>query len=286
MDTGPLRWASSEGAFLFQVPDEDSMFPLETTILLSSTLFAISIFLEHGQLKFNGEELGIIRLNFHPPHNYDVDAEQEPTQESFVIHSSYKDSFCFQSIFCGGEITNELSEFEKAFLDSVVNNVLDKLAKEGRSVSDIPFLKDRVIIDEVEEMLGEIDNKYKALAASWALSIGPDSSELSRFDFTDVYYNGKIQVKDLFYDLGDRAIESFNQILLDKEGKMVLYKIAKSLVGLSSLLYGDDNITEDKLNFAQSEIILEAENSKKLYRLDVRAYDVEGEAFCDITIMA
>jgi len=90
----------------------------------------------------------------------------------------------------------------------------------------------------------------------------------------------------LFYDLGDRAIESFNQILLDKEGKMVLYKIAKSLVGLSSLLYGNDNISDDKLNFAQSEIILEAEHSKKLYRLDVRSYDVEGEAFCDITIMA
>jgi len=285
MDTGPLRWASSEGAFLFQVPDEGSMFPLETTILLSSTLFAISIFLEHGQLKFNGEELNIIRLNFHPPHNLEVDDEQVADQDSYVIHSSYKGSFCFQSIFCGDDITNELSEFEKAFLDSVVNNVLDKLAKEGRSVSDIPFLKDRVIINEVEEMLNEIDNKYKSLAASWALSVGPED-EASRFDFHDVYYNGKIQVKDLFYDLDDRAIEAFNQILLDNEGKMILYKIAKSLVGLSSLLYGDDNISEDKLNFAQSEIILEAENSKKLYRLDVRAYDVEGEAFCDITIMA
>ncbi|MHA1125098.1 MAG: hypothetical protein ACTSO7_05715 [Candidatus Heimdallarchaeota archaeon] len=285
MDTGPLRWASSEGAFLFQVPDEGSMFPIETTILLSSSLFAISIFLEYGQLKFNDEELNIIRLNFPPPHNIVTLDEQEANRAGYVIHSSYKGNFCFQSIFHGSEITNELSEFEKAFLDSVVNNVLDKLAKEGRSVSDIPFLKDRIIIDDVEEMLKEIDNKYKALAASWSLSVGPDS-EISRFDFTDVYYNGKIQVKDLFYDLDDRAIESFNQILLDKEGKMVLYKIAKSLVGLSSLLYGDDNISEDKLNFAQSEIILEAENSKKLYRLDVRSYDVEGEAFCDITIMA
>jgi hypothetical protein len=280
-----MRWASSEGAFLFQVPDEDTMFPLETTILLSSSLFAIAIFLEHGQLKFNDEQLNIIRLNFPPPFNLETEEGQETNNEGYVIHSSYKGDFCFQSIFHAGEITNELSEFEKAFLDSVVNNVLDKLAREGRSVSDIPFLKDRVIINEVEEMLREIDNKYKSLAASWSLSIGPES-EISRFDFTDVYYNGKIQVKDLFYDLGDRALESFNQILLDKEGKIVLYKIAKSLVGLSSLLFGDDNISDDKLNFAQSEIILEAVHSKQLYRLDVRSYDVDGEAFCDITIMA
>ena len=67
---------------------------------------------------------------------------------------------CFQSIFHSQDVTNQLSEFETAFLDSVVSNLLATLEKEGRSVSDIPFLKDRIVIDEIEEMLHEIDNIY------------------------------------------------------------------------------------------------------------------------------
>lgn len=279
MQEGPLRWATSEGVFLFQVPDKETILKLENTLLLSSSLFAISVFLEMGEIKFNNEQMTIIRINFHPPFS-----ETDPTSKNhFVIHSSYKNGFCFQSIFKGDTMTNEQSDFEKVFLDSVVNNILDKLEKENREVSDIPYLKDRVIINEVEAMLHEIDAKYKSLVASWSLAMGDNSSN-SRYNFFNVYYNGKIQVSDLLYDLGDRALETINQIINSNEEKMVLYKIAKSLVSLSSILY-EDEVTRDNLNFSHSEIILEGVNSKKLYRLDVRSYEIEDEQFCDITIM-
>ena len=213
--------------------------------------------------------------------------EDENKKQGFVIHSSFKDGICFQSIFSASEVTDQLSEFETAFLDSVVNNLLDTLVKEGRSVSDIPFLKDRRIIDEIEEMLHEIDNKYQSLAASWSLAVGPDC-ESTRFHFTDVLYNGKIRVEELLYGLGDRAIESFNQLLMSNEEKNVLYKIAKSLVNLSGLLYErktSESLIEDKLKFYHSEIILESAITKRLFRLDVRSYEIDNEQFCDITIM-
>ncbi len=282
MTSRPLRWASSEGVFLFQVPDEEHMLSTEIVILLSSSLYAIQIFFNKGEIRFNNEDLTIIKLNFHPPFT-----SQGSGNQGYVVHSSFKEGICFQSIFYAQEVTNQLSEFEAAFLDSVVNNLLDTLAKEGRSVSDIPFLKDRQVIDEIEEMLHEIDNKYLSLAASWSLVIGPES-ENTRFEFTNVLYNGKIRVEELFYDLGDRAIESFNQLLLSKEEKNVLYKIAKSLVNLSGLLYEqhiDDSHKEDLLKFSHSEIILESNITKRLFRLDVRSYEIEGEAYCDITIM-
>jgi len=284
MTIGPLRWASSEGVFLFQVPDEDHMLPTEIVILLSSSLYAIQIFFNKGEIRFNNEDLSIIKLSFHPPY---TSQEIEDKNQGYVVHSSFKDGICFQSIFHAQEITNQLSEFETAFLDSVVNNLLDTLAKEGRSVSDIPFLKDRRVINEIEEMLHEIDNKYSSLAASWSLVVGPDS-EMTRFEFTNVLYNGKIRVEELFYDLGDRAIESFNQLLMSNEEKNVLYKIAKSLVNLSGLLYEkqtNDSHTEDHLKFSHSEIILESNITKRLFRLDVRSYEIEGEPYCDITIM-
>ncbi|NHJ32407.1 MAG: hypothetical protein FK732_06065 [Asgard group archaeon] len=284
MSGGPLRWASSEGVFLFQVPDEEHFLPTEIVILLSSSLYAIQIFFNKGEIKFNNEDLSIIKLSFHPPHTEQEDADES---HGYVVHSSFKDGICFQSIFNAHEVTNQLSEFETAFLDSVVSNLLATLEKEGRTVSDIPFLKDRKVIDEIEEMLHEIDNKYKSLAASWSLVIGPES-EYTRFEFTNVLYNGKIRIEELFYDLGDRAIESFNQLLMSNEEKNILYKIAKSLVNLSGLLYErktDDSQVEDKLKFSHSEIILESNITKRLFRLDVRSYEIEDEAFCDITIM-
>ncbi|MCG3253986.1 MAG: hypothetical protein KAX09_09055 [Candidatus Heimdallarchaeota archaeon] len=279
---GPLRWASSEGVFLFQVPDDEHLLSTEIVILLSSSLYAIQIFFNKGQIKFNNEDLNIIKLTFHPPYT-----TEEDEKKGYVIHSAFKDSICVQSIFLADQATNQLSEFESAFLDSVVNNLLETLVKEGRSVSDIPFLKDRRIIDEIEEMLHEIDNKYQSLAASWSLAVGPDG-ETTRFDFPHVLYNGKIRVEELFYDLGDRAIESFSQLLMSNEEKNVLYKIAKSLVNLSSLLYENqqtESIKEDKLNFSHSEIILESTITKRLFRLDVRSYEIDDEPYCDITIM-
>ncbi len=279
---GPLRWASSEGVFLFQVPDDEHLLSTEIVILLSSSLYAIQIFFNKGQIKFNNEDLNIIKLTFHPPYT-----TEEDEKKGYVIHSAFKDGICVQSIFLADQATNQLSEFESAFLDSVVNNLLETLVKEGRSVSDIPFLKDRRIIDEIEEMLHEIDNKYQSLAASWSLAVGPDG-ETTRFDFPHVLYNGKIRVEELFYDLGDRAIESFNQLLMSNEEKNVLYKIAKSLVNLSSLLYENqqtESIKEDKLNFSHSEIILESTITKRLFRLDVRSYEIDDEPYCDITIM-
>lgn len=279
---GPLRWASSEGVFLFQVPDDEHLLSTEIVILLSSSLYAIQIFFNKGQIKFNNEDLNIIKLTFHPPYT-----TEEDEKKGYVIHSAFKDGICVQSIFLADQATNQLSEFESAFLDSVVNNLLETLVKEGRSVSDIPFLKDRRIIDEIEEMLHEIDNKYQSLAASWSLAVGPDG-ETTRFDFPHVLYNGKIRVEELFYDLGDRAIESFSQLLMSNEEKNVLYKIAKSLVNLSSLLYENqqtESIKEDKLNFSHSEIILESTITKRLFRLDVRSYEIDDEPYCDITIM-
>ncbi len=286
-----LRCASSDGAFLFQVPHDETMFSLETSILLSSSLYAISVFLERGDLSFGGEKLSIIRLNFHPPipdnEDDEEEASDEENEEGYVIHSIYKNGFGFQSIFHTSEITNELSEFEKAFLESVVNHVLEKLAKAGFQVSDIPFLQDNVVINDVEQMLNEIDVKYKSLAASWALA-ADSNCEDNRYDFSNVYYHGKINVKDLFYDLAEHADESIDKLLLSKEGKMTLFRIAKSLVGLSGLLYSDENtekISDEELNFAHSEIILETSQSKRLFRLDVRAYNIIEEQYCDITIM-
>jgi len=286
MEKSSLRWASSDGAFLFQVPYEETMFPLETVILLSSSLYAISVFLEKGNLSFGGEKLSIIRLNFHPPIS-EEDIADEELQEKYVIHSAFHDGFCFQSIFHESDITNEHSEFEKAFLESVVNHVLETLDKSGFHVSDIPFLQDNVVINDVEEMLHEIDTKYKSLVASWSLAGGADCED-NRFDFSSVHYNGKIKVKDLFYDLDENAIEAIDELLLGKEGKMTLFRIAKSLVGLSGLLYSDEStekISDEELNFAHSEIILETADSKRLFRLDVRAYTIDEEQYCDITIM-
>ncbi|HUU77641.1 MAG TPA: hypothetical protein VMX55_04795 [candidate division Zixibacteria bacterium] len=282
MEIGPLRWASSEGVFLFQVPYEERLFSLETVILLSSSLYAIQIFLDKGDLSFLGEKLSILKLNFHPP----FPEEEQAEQERYVVHSTIKDGFCIQSIFLAEEISNVMSEFEKAFLDSVANHVLETLDKEGRHISDIPFLQNKVVIDDVEAMLFEIDTNYKSLAASWSIAAGSDCT--SKFNFADVFYNGKIQVRDLFYDLAERAMETFDQLLLGKEEKITLFKIARSLLNLSGLLYSKDTdkkITDEQLNFSHSEIILEAVNSKKLYRLDVRAYTIDDEQFCDITIM-
>lgn len=285
METGPLRWASSEGVFLFQVPYEEKFFPLESIILLSSSLNAIDIFLDKEQITFKGQPLSIVRLNFHPP--FSTSEDTTPRSYGYVIHSYFKTGFCFQSLFYADEITNELSEFETAFLESVVNHVLETLKKQGRYISDIPFLQDKFIISDVEEMLHDIDTKYKTLAASWALSAGPDCSE-SRFDFSDVYYNGKIRVEDLFYDLADRAVEALDEMNFTQDEKITLFKIAKSLVSLSGLLYSDDSdeqFRDDQLNFAHSEIILQGVRSSKLYRLDVRSYELDKEQFCDITIM-
>ncbi|MBN1328948.1 MAG: hypothetical protein JXA54_05700 [Candidatus Heimdallarchaeota archaeon] len=286
MEIRPTRWVTSEGVFLFQVPEEGSILPIEITMLLSSSLYAISVFFEYEQIKFEEEFMTIVRINFHHPFDTSNISEENDEEQGYVIHSSFKDNICCQSVFLALQINNQLSEFEKAFLDSVVSNLLETLRKEGRNVSDIPFLQNRFIIDETENMLQEIDTKYQSLVASWSLAYGFDC-EMSKFDFINVLYNGKIRVEELFYDLGDRAIESFNQLLMSKEEKIILYKIAKSLVSLSSLLYEEEmKELEDKLKFSHSEIILESNQSKKLYRLDVRHYDLDGESFCDITIMS
>ena len=280
-----LRWASSEGVFLFQVPYESKLLSLETVILLSSTLYAMQVFLDKGELSFLGDKLSILKINFHPPFT-EEETEEDDIREGFVVHSSIKEGLCFQSIFLASQITNEMSEFEKAFLDSVVNHVLDTLQKEDRHVSDIPFLQNKVVIDDVESMLHEIDTKYKSLAASWVLSAGSEAE--TKFELTDVLYNGKIQVSHLFYDLAERAVETINQFLFSKEDKITLFNIARSLLNLSGLLYADEDekkISDGELNFSHSEILLEAVNSKKMYRLDVRSYNIDNEAFCDITIM-
>lgn len=284
LETGPTRWATSEGVFLFQVPEVGSILKTEIIMLLSSSLYAISIFFDQGEIKFDEDNLTIISLNFHPPHS--IEDSNNDKKEGYVVHSSFNQGICFQSIFHAENITNELSEFEKAFLESVVNNLHSTLEKEGRNVSSIPFLRDRKIINEIELMLQDIDSKYKSLVASWSLAQGNDCQS-SRFDFTNVLYNGKIKMEELFYDLGERAIESFNELLMSKEEKIILYKIAKSLVSLSNLLYEKElTDTKDKLKFSHSEIILEANQSKKLFRLDVRSYEIDNEEYCDITIMS
>ncbi|MGC9778711.1 MAG: hypothetical protein HZR80_05670 [Candidatus Heimdallarchaeota archaeon] len=285
MHIGPLRWGSSEGVFLFRVPEEERILSSDVVMLLSSSLYAIQVFLEHGEIKINNEQLAIIRINFHPPFSEEI---EEDTGQGFVIHISLKDGICFQSLFVANEITPELSEFEKAFLDSVVNNLLETLAKEGRNVSDIPFLRDREVIEETESMLHEIDTKYKSLVASWSLAVNPDCED-SQFEFSNVLYNGKIKIEELFYDLGERSIETFDQLMLSKEEKIILYKIAKSLVSLSGLIYERQETNQqikDKLKFYHSEILLESLVTKKKYRLDVRSYDIEGESYCDLTIMS
>ncbi|MHA1211472.1 MAG: hypothetical protein ACTSSH_03330 [Candidatus Heimdallarchaeota archaeon] len=284
MDVGPTRWGTSEGVFLFQVPEIEGLLSTEVIMLLSSSLYAISVFFEQSQLKFDQDSMSIVKINFHPP----FDTEEEVTtdeNQGFVIHSSFKDDICFQSVFNAKDVNDQLSEFEKVFLESVVNNILERLKKEGRTVSDIIFLRDRIIINEIESMFNEIDTKYQSLVASWSLSQGVDD-ETQSFDFSNILYNGKIRVEELFYDLGDRAIESFNELVMSKDEKMILYRIAKSLVSLSNLLYEEElKNLEDKLKFSHSEIILESIQTKKLYRLDVRSYDIEEESFCDITIM-
>jgi hypothetical protein len=255
-------------------------------MLLSSSLYAISVFFEYDQIKFEEESMTIVRINFHPPFDANATSNENEEDQGYVIHSSFKNNICLQSIFLASQINNQLSEFEKAFLESVVTNLLETLKNEGRNVSDIPFLQNRSIIVDTENMLQEIDTKYQSLVASWLLVHGSDC-EISKFDFTNVLYNGKIRIEELFYDLGDRAIESFDQLLMSKEEKIVLYKIAKSLVSLSGLLYESEmKELEDKLKFSHSEIILEGNQTKKLYRLDVRHYDLVGESFCDITIMS
>ena len=77
--------------------------------------------------------------------------------------------------------------------------------------------------------------------------------------------------------------------MLSKEEKIILYKIAKSLVSLSGLIYENQETnqqTKDTLKFYHSEILLESLVTKKKYRLDVRSYDIEGESYCDLTIMS
>jgi hypothetical protein len=279
---GPTRWATSDGVFLFQVPEVGGILPIDTAMLLSSSLHAISIFFETCEIKFSDDALSIIRINFHPPFANESDTKNQ----GYVIHSTFNQGLCFQSSFYANEINNELSEFEKAFLDSVANNLINRLISEGRPISDIPYLQNQTIIRDIEAMFHEIDTNYQSLVASWSLSQGPDCQN-SRFDFIDVLYSGKIRMEELFYDLGERAIESYNMLLMSKEEKIILYKIAKSLVSLANLLYdGNTNKTKDELKFSHSEIILEANQSKKLYRLDVRSYELEGEEFCDITIMS
>jgi hypothetical protein len=286
MKKNVVRWASSEGAFLFQVPEEEWLFTQETIILLSSGIYAFIVYLAQGDIKLNGENLSIIRINVHPPFLTSSEQDSKPQQEGYVIHSSYKDGFCLQSIFNENDITPELSQFEKALLDSVVENVLERLAQAGRHVSDIPFLRDQTIIHEIEDMLEEIDNKYKALAASWVLSRGPECEDL--FSFSNVHYNGKIQVADMMYDLGEKAFESIDEFLFSKEEKIVLYKIARSLLGLSSLIFEGQEVNsyQDPDVFTHTEIIVETNKTKKLYRLDVRSYGIEDVPFCDVTIMS
>ena len=82
---GPLRWASSEGVFLFQVPDDEHLLSTEIVILLSSSLYAIQIFFNKGQIKFNNEDLNIIKLSFHPPYTTQEE-EDEKKDTSSIVH--------------------------------------------------------------------------------------------------------------------------------------------------------------------------------------------------------
>jgi len=94
MFVGPLRWASSEGVFLFQVPDDEQLLPIEIVILLSSSLYAIQIFFNKGQIKFNNEDLNIIKLSFHPPY---TTQEEEDEKKGSIAH--LKMAYVFKVFF-------------------------------------------------------------------------------------------------------------------------------------------------------------------------------------------
>ena len=87
LGSGPTRWASSEGVFLFQVPEEGSILSTEIIMLLSSSLYAISIFFDKGEIKFDEDNLTIISLNFHPPHTME-DSNNEK-EGGYVISFSW-----------------------------------------------------------------------------------------------------------------------------------------------------------------------------------------------------
>ena len=281
MEVMKTRWATSEGVYLFQVPEISTILDDEVIMLLSSSIYAINVFFDKEQIQFSNEKLSIVRINFHPPHM--SEENQNDNDTGYIIHGSFNQGIGLQSIFYSDSLDNQRSEFEKAFLDSIASNLQEKLAEQGRNSSDLLFLRGRATIDEIEVMLQEIDSNYSSLVMSWSLAQGPDYK--SRFIFDKILYNGKIKVEELFYDLGERAIESFNSLMMSKEEKIVLYKIAKGLVSLSGLIYEDQvKAKNDQLNFIQSEIILEANHTKTLFRLDVRSYDINGEGFCDITI--
>ncbi len=277
------RWLSSEGVYLFQVPEVGGILNEDTIMLLTSSLYAISTFFDQEHIKFNNEKLSIVRINFHPPITSEEPVENVP---DYVIHCSSYRGLSLQSVFYSHMITNQMSEFEKAFLDSIVENIYNRLQASGRDISDIPYLQNFSLIKDVATMLEEVDTKFQSLVASWSLTQASNDFG-SKFEFTNVLYNGKIRIEELFYDLGERAIESFNQLLMSKEEKITLYKIAKSLVSLSGLMY--ENLLspeQDSMSISYSEIVLETAETKMLYRLDVRSYTIEEEAFCDITIMS
>ncbi|MBD3191414.1 MAG: hypothetical protein GF308_12270 [Candidatus Heimdallarchaeota archaeon] len=280
-----VRWASVDGAYLFQIPDDSQEIPSDVLVLLSGGLAAISVFLTKKNLTFKNEKLSIIRMDFHPP--LPEEATTPTTNEpEYVVHIACRESFCFQSIFRTQDISNTLSEFENAFLESVIDNVLEKLHEAGYHASDLMFLNQAKYIGDISKMLHEIDTKYTVLAESWTLTQDVEEVQ-NRYSFTDVLYNGKIRISDLLYDLTERALESFDQLKLDKPEKIVLYKIAKGLLNLPTIIYGEEKKEKQlgDLGFSHSEIILESQQSKTLYRLDVRTYAIEGEQFCDITIL-
>lgn len=280
-----IRWASVDGAYLFQIPEEARDIPSDVLVLLSGGLAAISVFLTKKNLTFMDEKLSIIRMNFHPPLPEDATAPTIDKPE-YVVHIACREGFCFQSIFQTQDISNTLSEFENAFLESVVENVLENLHETGHRPSDLMFLDKTKYIGDISKMLHEIDTKYTVLAESWALTQNVEDVQ-NRYSFTDVLYNGKIRISNLLYDLTERAIESFDQLKLEKPEKIVLYKIAKGLLNLPTIIYGEEKKEQqlDDLDFSHSEIILESQTSKELYRLDVRTYAIEGEQFCDITVL-
>ncbi|MEA2071833.1 MAG: hypothetical protein U9O98_11165 [Asgard group archaeon] len=282
-----LRWVTADGLYLFQVPEEDWLIDKDTVVLLSSSLYALSVYLAKGQLKFNGENLAVVRMTFHPPIPKEGTIDI-PDEEHYVIHIAYENGLCIHSLFRQKDISKNKSEFETAFLESVAQNIVENLHKKNRNVSDIPFLRDQHFIHEIEQMFKEIDKKYSSLASDWTLAQGVEEQD-KRFSFTNVRYNGKIRVENMLYDLGERAIESFDSLLLSKEEKITLYKMAKSLISQASIMYQGADTKEEsyvnQLNFAQTEIIFESQQTNQLYRLDVRSYDIEGDQMCDITVM-
>jgi hypothetical protein len=255
----------------------------ENLILLSSSLWTINIYLAQNDLQFNNEPLSIVRLHFHPP----LEASQD-NGYGYIMHTTFKNGISLSSLFKESEMTSpELSKFENVFLESVVDNILHNLEKEGRKPSDIAYLQRRTIIDDVEVMLSEIDTKYQSLVQSWFLTL--DEQESSDFEFDDVCFHGKISIDDLLSDNIAGATVSFERVILGHEQKLILYRIAKSLVGLSNLLYGEEeeetSPSTDQLNFIRAEIILKTSISENYYRLDIRSYSIEAKQICDITIM-